>query len=63
MDNKTRDAIRLEILKREVPLYRLAARLDLYPARLGRILRGREPLTDSLAEKIRHAIEAEAPSE
>jgi plasmid maintenance system antidote protein VapI len=56
-----RDELRFEILRREVRLYRLAARLDVNPSRLGRILRGREPLSEDLAERIRAAIEAEEP--
>jgi plasmid maintenance system antidote protein VapI len=58
---ETRDELRFEILRREVRLYRLAARLDVHPSRLGRILRGREPLSEDLAGRIRAAIEAEEP--
>jgi plasmid maintenance system antidote protein VapI len=58
---ETRDELRFEIVRRDVRLYRLAARLDVHPSRLGRILRGREPLSEALAERIRQAIEAEEP--
>jgi plasmid maintenance system antidote protein VapI len=58
---ETRDSIRFEILRRDVKLYRLAARLDVHPSRLGRILRGREPMTEDLAARLRTAIEAEEP--
>ena len=60
---ETRDALRFEILRRDVRLYRLAARLDVHPSRLGRILRGRLPLSEDLATRIRVAIEAEVQSD
>lgn len=58
---ETRDELRFEIVRRDVRIYRVAARVDLHPSRLGRILRGREPLSDALAQRIRAAIEAEEP--
>jgi plasmid maintenance system antidote protein VapI len=58
---ETLDELRFEILRRDVRLYRLAARLDVHPSRLGRMLRGREPLSESLAARIREQIEAEEP--
>jgi plasmid maintenance system antidote protein VapI len=61
MLNEARDELRFEILRRDVRLYRLAARLDVHPSRLGRILRGREPLSQDLADRIKAAIEAEEP--
>jgi hypothetical protein len=42
-----------------IPLYRIAARVDRHPTRIGMALNGRLPLTRDLAERIRAAIEEE----
>ncbi len=58
----TRDQLRFEILRRDLRLYRLAAHVELHPSRLGRMLRGREPLPPDVADRLRAAIDEEIRS-
>jgi hypothetical protein len=44
----------------QVPLYLLAARVEVHPVRLGGLLSGRIPLQPDMAERIAAAIEAVA---
>jgi len=49
--------LRAEIARRQVPLYKLAAWVEVHPGRLGMILGGRLPLTPVLAKRVVEALE------
>ena len=46
-----------ELARRRLPLYKFAALIGLHPARLSRVLNAHEPLSSSLAERIRRALD------
>ena len=48
--------VRAEVLMSDLRLYEVAARVGINPQRLGQMLRGRVPLTEHLAERIREVI-------
>lgn len=54
--NSNAEDLRLEVVRRRMPLYHLAARVGCHPSRLGMVLNGRLPLRPDLAEKILAAL-------
>lgn len=48
--------LRAEIARRQLTLYRVAARVGCHPGRLGMMLRERVPLPPALAEKVLRAV-------
>lgn len=44
--------LRAEIARMQIPIYQLAARVNMHPARLSLVLNGRTPLTAELAGRI-----------
>jgi len=54
--------IRAELARRRFPLYQLAARISVHPARLSPMLHERVPLPAHIAERIAAALEEEARS-
>lgn len=44
--------LRAELARRQIPLYKLAARVGLHPGRLGMVLNGRAALSSELAQRI-----------
>jgi plasmid maintenance system antidote protein VapI len=52
--------LRAELARRRLPIFRVAARLDVHPTTLGKVLNERLPLSPELASRIASAIEAEA---
>jgi DNA-binding transcriptional regulator YdaS (Cro superfamily) len=51
--------LRAEIARRQVQVYRLAARVGMHPNNLGQLLRGRRPLSPELAARIERALRDE----
>jgi plasmid maintenance system antidote protein VapI len=50
--------IRAELARRNWPKYVFAAKVQIHPATLGRILAGRSPLTPALAERVKRVFES-----
>lgn len=50
--------LRAEVARHKIPLYKLAAIVDLHPSRLGEFLNERRPLPADLALRLLAAIEA-----
>jgi hypothetical protein len=48
--------VRAEIARQMLPIYRVAAKVDMHPATLSRFLRGHRPLSPELEAKIRQAL-------
>jgi hypothetical protein len=48
--------LRAELAQHLIPIYQLAAEVNLHPAHLGQVLRGRRPLSPELAERIKRVI-------
>ncbi len=61
MEHESDEAARLwvEIRRRDLAIYEVAGRVGTHPTKLGRVLRGREPLTPDLAERIRGVLNQE----
>jgi hypothetical protein len=53
-------ALRGEVARRQILIYRLAPHVPLNPGRLGAVLRGRSPVDAALLARIRAAIDAAA---
>jgi len=54
--------IRAELARRRWPLYQLAARISVHPARLSPMIHERVPMPTRIAERIAAALEEEARS-
>jgi len=55
----TAEELRMEVARQQLPKFLLAARAGMHPARLGRLLKGRQELTPALAQRIGEALENE----
>jgi plasmid maintenance system antidote protein VapI len=49
--------IRALIARKQTPIYQLAARVRMHPARLSLVLNGKTPLTPALAARIAEALQ------
>jgi plasmid maintenance system antidote protein VapI len=49
----------VEIRRRDLAIYEVAGRIGTHPTKLGRVLRGREPLTPDIADRIRAVLTQE----
>ncbi len=52
---------RAEIGRRRLVIYQLAAAIDVYPGRLGRMLNERVAMTDVVADRLEKALERRWP--
>ena len=52
-------ALRVEIFKAGIPLYRLGAAAEVHPGRLGQMLNGRLPLTPEIEARVQAALKRE----
>ena len=52
--------IRAELARHDMRVYELAARIRMHPRLLGRVLRGRVPLTCDLVARITTALNGQA---
>jgi plasmid maintenance system antidote protein VapI len=52
--------IRAALARLRYPAYKLAARIEVHPARLSPMLHGRAPLPANIAERIARVLAAEA---
>ncbi len=58
--------LRAMVARRQIPLYQLAARVNLNPQRLGQMLRERIPLSPEVAARLHEALagdRGEAPGQ
>ena len=49
--------LRAEIARRQIHIYILAARVGVHPGRLGMVLRGKLPLSNTLAARVLKALD------
>ena len=54
--DKTASYFRTELYRLKIPIYKMAALIDVHPSRLSVILNGHVPLPDDVASKIQQAI-------
>jgi hypothetical protein len=55
----TAEDLRSERARRQVTIYRIAAKVSLNPGRLGAVLNGKLPLSAEMAQRIQAAIRSE----
>jgi len=53
--------LRAEVARKQIPLYKLAASIDIHPGRLGMMLCGTMPLPADIAERVLGALKSEEP--
>lgn len=54
------DELRAEVARQMVPIFKLAALVDVHPSHLGQMLRGRRPFSPGVEERLRHVLAGNA---